>query len=389
MITRHPNIPCIRKHSFLTCLLITGLLLCAIPQATLAQQYQEGFGMESNLFAGRIVKHSAKFTLPIPDLTTAAEINLVWKTAGREAWQRRRHYPVLGLGITYTDYGNNQVYGQSIGIYPNLELPFIRGKKLEWTGRIGMGLGYISKHFSRSTPDWDTLNVAIGSHINNYTLVTSDVRYHVNRHLDLQLGVNFSHMSSAVYRKPNLGVNFVGAHIGVRYFPGSSAPQRIEAPTPALKNRWLLQARQGIAMTTTGSAGSAAYPVYLSSLYVSKRYHSHNKVFAGIDYSYHEGIYAFMRNFEIFPGHEKQHAWKSAAFVGHEFIYGRVGLLMQVGVYTHEAYLKFDPVYQKLGLNVYLRQKEKGLFKEVFVAALLKTHMTQAELAELGLGIGL
>jgi len=373
---------------FTSCIFLFLLIIYGF-DARAQQAATPGFGIESNLFAGKVVKHTKNFTLPIPSLTTAAEVNFIWKTYGKKEWQARRGFPVIGIGLAYTDYGNNTIYGQSIGIYPNLEWTLIRSGRLEWSARIGMGLGYISKHYSRQAPDWDSLNVAIGSHINNYTLFTSDLRYSVNRHWSLQAGINFSHMSDALYRKPNLGINFGGVHIGVRYFPNTSTPALIPATGKPFPDRWLIQARQGFAMNTTGSIGSAVSPVYLSSLYLSRRYKGHNKIFAGVDYSYHEGIYAFLRNYQIYPGHEAQHAWKSALFAGHEFIYGRCGLLLQVGVYTHQAYLKLSPVYEKIGLNWYLLQQEHGLFKEIWIGTYLKTHYTSAELAELGLGIGI
>ncbi|MBL7711303.1 MAG: acyloxyacyl hydrolase [Chitinophagaceae bacterium] len=369
----------IKKAVFI---LFTGI--CAGPAA----MAQPGFGIEGNLAAGRIFKHTARFKGPIPALSGAADLNFVWKTYGKSEWQQRRCYPTVGLGFTYAYYDNRH-YGQSIGFYPNLQLPLIERKNWEWTLRFGMGLGYISKGYTPYAPEWDTLNNAIGARINNFSLLSSDIRYHLDEHWDIQAGISFTHMSSAKFRLPNLGINFIGGHIGFRYFPASSQPAKITRQLKPLRNRLLLQARQGIAVSTGESPGSAATPVYLSSLYLSKRYWGKNKVFAGIDYSYHQSIYDFMRLQGLETGNEKQHAWKSGLFAGHEFLYGRVGLHLQFGVYIHQALLRSAPIYQKLGMNWYLIQKEKGLIKELSISTLLKTHYSTAELAELGVGISL
>jgi hypothetical protein len=353
-----------------------------------AQKMQQGFGIEGDFIGGQIFKHSSKFKGPIPAFSAATDINLVWKTYGKKLWQQRRSYPTLGLGITYTHY-DKSVYGQSIGIYPNLELPILRKSNWEWTLRFGMSLGYISKRESPYAPNWDTVNYAIGGHINNFSLFSSDIRFHLNKHWDIQSGISFTHMSSAKYRLPNLGVNFIGAHIGFRYFPNTSTPIKISYSLSPIKNRILLQARQGIALHTGESEGSAATPVYLSSLFLSKRYWGKNKIFVGVDYSYHQSIYDFLRLQAIAVGHEAKGSWKAGVFVGHEFLYGRAGLLLQMGYYIHQAYLPSTPVYEKLGINWYLVQKEKGLIKELCVSTLLKTHFAVAELAELGIGIGL
>jgi len=111
-------------------------------------------------------------------------------------------------------------------------------------------------------------------------------------------------------------------------------------------------------------------------------------MFVGIDYSYHKDMEAFLRNNEIDVDHEKQNSWKSAIFIGNEYLYGRVGILLQVGYYLKQNYIRRDAVYEKLGANLYLIRQEKGALKELFVSILLKTHKAQAELAELGIGLG-
>lgn len=366
----------------------TGILLSVFCLAAEAgAQSVPGFGIEATALAGRIFKHTQRFSGPIPALSGGIDLNFLWKTRGTADWQYRRHFPTIGLGITYTHY-DGQYYGQSIGIYPNLELPLIRRSNWEWTLRFGMGLGYISKRYAPYAPYYDTLNNAIGGHVNNFSLLASDLRWHLNEHWDLQGGINFTHMSSAKFRLPNLGINLLAAHAGVRYFPLRAKPQTEARSLAPLPNRWLIQLRQGIAMSTGESRGSAATPVYLSALFVSKRYWSKNKVYAGFDYSYHEALYDFQRLQGIHPGSEKNYAWKSGLYAGHEFLYGRVGLVTQIGVYIHQAILPSPILYQKLGMNWYLRQSENGPIKECFVSTLLKTHYATAELAELGLGIG-
>lgn len=360
-------------------------LLLLSPMALQAQW--QGIGVETNISAGKVLKHSKKFVAPVPDISTSYEINFVQQTDGRKAWQQRRNYPLLGFGVALTNYGIDSIYGKCISIYPNLQIPIIRGEKLEWTFRAAFGLGYATKRYER-VPSWDTINTAIGSHFNNYSTFYTDLRYHVNEHLDVQVGVNFSHISNAALRQPNLGINMYGAHIGARYFPVTSKPARIANNPPELKNRWLVQARGGISATEVGMADGPLLPVYLASLYASRRYLGKNKMFAGIDYSYHTHVYVFQRNNEINPGKEKQNAYKSAIFVGNEFLFGRVGLLFQIGVYLKQAKLPVDAYYQKLGGNLYIIQNEKGILKELFASCLLKTHKSQAELVEMGIGVG-
>lgn len=364
-------------------------LLLAFPFVLLAQSSDKhaGYGIEADLCAGRIIRNNIVFP-PIPALSTSLNVAFVQQTDGRKAWQQRRRYPLLGLGLSYTNYGNNDIYGQSIGLYPFIQVPIVRGKNLEWTCRAGLGIGYISKHASRF-PDWDTINNISSSHFNNYTLLATDLRYHINKHWDIQAGLTISHISNGELRHPNLGVNLGAGHIGFRYFPVSAKPGHIVKDLPKLKGRWLIQARMGIGFKSMQTMDGPLYPVYMPSLYISKRYASRNKIFAGLDYSYYHNVYAFLQNNEIFPGHEKEHSWEASIFAGNEFLFGRFGILLQFSIPIHHTYLREDKYYQKVGYNFYLVQREQGVLKELCATVLIKANKFQADVFEFGLGVGL
>ncbi|HXS37216.1 MAG TPA: acyloxyacyl hydrolase [Flavipsychrobacter sp.] len=354
----------------------------------MAQENQPwaGTGIEVNPFAGKIFKHTPAFLPPIPSLTTGLDVNIVVQTYGKKDWEQRRKFPVIGIGLTYINYGIDSIYGRSLGLYPNIQIPIVRGRDVEWTMRIGNGLGFITKEFERVPVD-NTINNVIGSKFNDFFVFFSDVRYHINQHFDMQAGINFTHISDASVKKPNLGINTYGAHIGIRYYPVTSRPKRIVKERPRLSNRYLFQVRAGIAFQGYAAPQGPEFPTYLASAFVSRRYASRNKVFTGLDYSYHTSIYAFLRNNEIGVGDEAQHSWKSAAFLGNEFLMGRVGIVLQLGFYIRQAYLSEGPYYEKLGFNFYLLKKEYGPIKELTLDAYLKAHNTEAELEEFGIGM--
>jgi hypothetical protein len=367
------------------------LLALIVAHTCVAQEARpwEGFDIEANAFAGKVIKHTPKFHLPIPTITTGMDINFQYKAFGRKDWEQRRRFPTVGVAVAYTDYGIDSVYGRCFSIYPNLVIPLITGSKIDWTIRIGDGMGYVTNRYSRYGP-FDTLNNAIGSHINDYASFMMDLRYHASTHWDIQAGVNFSHISDASFHQPNLGVNLAGVHIGVKYFPVTSCPMCRKRELKPLKNRWLGEFRLTMAYDASNAPNGPAYPVYLATGFVSKRWLSKNKVFAGLDYSYHTQIYAYLRNNPGFvtSGTEQQNSYKSAVFLGNEFLLGRVGIVLQAGYYLHQAFETQGKVYEKLGGNLYLVKKEKGPIKEFFLCAFLKTHLSVAELAEFGFGMG-
>jgi hypothetical protein len=372
---------------------LSVLTLSAAARACMAQgasdstRRWQGFGIEANIIAGKVFKHEAKFTLPIPALTTGLNINLVKHSYGKKTWEQRRRYPTFGIGFTYINYGIDSIYGRCFGIYPELVLPLISGKKLEWTLTPGDGLGYVSRQYSRVAPV-DTTNVAIGYKLNDFVTIATALKYHVNAHWDIQLGANATHISNGSYKKPNLGINMAGVHAGVTYYPVTSKAVRINRNLRPLPGRWLLQARLSMSMVSSNAPGGPLYPVYIATAYASKRWHSHNKFFAGVDYSYHEDIYALLRNNGFEEGRESQYAYKSAVVAGNEFLLGRLGIVLQMGAYVRQAYYRKDPVYEKVGAQYYIVQREQGPLKELFLSVFLKTHQNVAEFAEFGVGAG-
>lgn len=369
--------------------LIAFLLFSFIhPKLNAQQQAWSGFGIESNVMIGKMIRHNARFTGPIPAQSYSVEINLVKKTYGQKDWQQRRNYPQLGLGFYYNNYNMADVYGQVFGIFPNIQLNLIRGNHFEWTVRAGMGVCYDTKPYER-LPVKNTENVAIGGHWNNISPFSTDIRWKIDQHWDLQAGINFSHVSNAAFQQPNLGINMYGAHIGVRYFPVTSNPEKIKRNLAPLKNRWLIQARIGGSFVESSPADGPSNPVYIGAAYVSKRYWSKNKVYAGFDYCYNSSKYAKLKSIEHFQGEEYSKSTQAAVFLGNEFLVGRLGLLFQLGYYIHRMDEQQEKIYQKIGGNFYFVQKEKGLFKEMFFSAILKTHMANAELFEMGIGVGL
>jgi hypothetical protein len=376
------------KKQFLSLFAIVSFFFFAVDVDAQERKAADGFGVEMNFLAGKVVKHTAKFTAPIPSLTTALDINLVWQTYGKKDWEQRRNFPVVGVGVTYTDYGNNQVFGNCLGVYPNIQMRLIRRPAWEWTMRIGDGLGYVTKKYQKALPV-DTLNTAIGSHLNDFAILMMDFRYHINKHWHIQYGLSFTHISNAGTEQPNLGVNTVAAHLGVMYFPVTFRPKPSIRELPRLPNRWLLEVRNGISYKEARATGSPVLPTYMSSVYASRRWLGKNKYFFGVDGAFHNDVLAFLNTYcDNLPG-KKQRSWDGAVFGGNELLVGRFGIVTQLGVYYKQTYLKFDPVYEKIGGNFYFINKESGPVKELFISALLLTHSASAELAEFGVGVGL
>lgn len=376
------------RHSIIYTLLLLVVALLSATAGRAQHNHWSGVGIDAHLLAGKVFRHEKKFTLPIPKLTTGIDLNLAFHTDGRKAWQQRRRYPRIGIALTGINYGIDSVYGHVFGLYPNITFPIISGSNVEWTLRAGNGIGYVTKQFSRTEPV-NTLNVAIGSKLNDFIMFITDLSYRVDDHWNIKAGGFITHISNGSVRKPNLGVNVAGIIAGVSYFPITSRPARIADSLPPLRNRYLLQARGAISLVSSNTPGGPLHPVYIGTIYISRRWHSHNKVFAGLDYSYHTNIFAHLRDNRLEAGHEKQQSYKSAIVLGNEFLLGRVGISFQAGIYLNKAYGHKEDIYEKASIAYYPLLREKGTLKELFFFTSLKAHLNVAEMGSLGIGIGL
>ncbi len=375
-----------KKYLFF--IILATSLMQSYAQTDSSQNKWEGIGIESNFWISSMLKHASTFTSPIEHFTTAFELNILQQTTGKKDWHIRRNYPLVGLGFMYFNFNNPTVYGYALGVYPHITIPLIKRNRWQWDVRVGMGIGYFSTPFDIHKNAEDR-NVAIGSHFVNVSPFSSNLLYRFNKNWNLLAGFQFGHLSNGAIKAPNLGINLYGGHIGVRYWPSNAEPQKTYRELPHLSNRWLFQLRGSIGLSDALIAGGPMYRNYFLSAFVSKRYISKNKALLGIDAIYYPAVWAKVRAQEEYKGKEWQQAYNLAVFAGNEFLIGRLGVVIGVGVYFKNYYKQIPFLYEKIGGNFYIIQNEKGILKELYASVLLKAHLGRAEMFEMGLGIGL
>jgi len=367
--------------------LLAGILLAAGRMAA-QQLVPDNTGIELNVLAGRIMKHTESIKLPVPESAFAVQVNFLQHTTGKKAWQQRWNRPVIGLGLMYTDYGDNRFFGRAVGIYPNVQLRFINTEKFKWYLSVGGGVGFASRHYGR-VPFSDTLNNFIGSTINNFSVFDMSLQYRVSRHLAVQAGGNLTHLSNGNFTVPNLGLNLLAFHAGVTWYPhGNPVRKDIEAEDDGMPNSWNLNVKYGMGFVQLMVPGGPRYPVYSLALYPSKTWLKKMRAFAGLDVSLPTGTYTFIKNNELFKGEELQRSLQASVFAGNEFLLGRASIQLQVGYTYHGKFLMRNKVYQKIGGNVYLYENHNNWVKRLYLSCMLRTYLTNADYVEFGAGIG-
>lgn len=113
---------------------ITGCFL-AIPQEKPSDE-KSPFIMSLRLHYGMIIPHSDKIEHLSHTEPWGVELDFSWHLTRRNIWEYCFCYPRSGISLFYTNYGNPEIIGSSISLYPYIE-PFIgaqRKMNFGWEG---------------------------------------------------------------------------------------------------------------------------------------------------------------------------------------------------------------------------------------------------------------
>lgn len=345
------------------------------------------FGM--NYMASKILIHTPKITVNAPPFSQAIELNFNKQTLGNADWQQRFGFPETGLSICLASHGSKEL-GYALGLYPSIQFRLIQFKNNFWYLKIGGGIGINSKHWHR-TPYTDSNANIIGSTLNNFTMLQTGYRFKIHKNYTLQTGIDFYHVSNASARKPNYGINSYGVHIGLNYHPKGAVQHFHKKIFDKTYNPLHVGFQSAFSFSEDKTVDGPLYMNYNFTTYVSKMYRGKSRAMLGIEGTYNAKLYSLFKNTYQYVGKERQHAWQYAVFAAHEFVFGKIGLPLQLGVYLNREN-GGQPIYQKLGLSYHfyhVKNEEQGnhFVKDIYLTTQLKTHFATADFAEFGFGI--
>ncbi|MBL7772218.1 MAG: acyloxyacyl hydrolase [Chitinophagaceae bacterium] len=346
-----------------------------------AQTKNINFGV--NMLSGRMLKHTSKITIPTPLAQQAVELSYRKQTQGNKVWQQKFGYPEIALNLLMASNGRSEL-GYTFGLYPSIQFSLFKRRNTNLFGKIGGGIGYVTRFWDR-IPEADTLNNIIGGRINNVSMFQLGVRYYINQHWSLQTGFDFYHASNASARQPNFGINTYGFFLGSSYHPKGYKHPFEHVQEDASLNKLRFGLRLSFAMSEDKIPNGPMYPSYHFSGFVQKFYRNKSYLTFGADASYYEKLYALFTMNGMYKNEEKQHAWRYSIYAGHEFLFGKIGFPLHLGFYLNRP-IEGPRFYQKLGMNYHFYQRRSSFIKDIFVSAILKTHLVQAEQAEFGFG---
>ncbi len=352
------------------------------------QAQEEGKTVSSvnvGLSIGSIYKHTPNFKPPINGNTVLAEATYEWQTAGAEAWHKTHLYPIVGVTLAYADFGDPEIFGQAIGVFPSLGFSSRwRNKPFYTFCRVGFGVAYITKPYNSLT---NSINNVIGSHINNITDAKAGVGFRLSSQLEVLGGANFTHYSDGSAQLPNLGINVISPFLQVRFSPNNT-PKYIEKKAVMSNSRWhgLLQFNFGVRESV--ALGGPKYAMLIGSGGTMYDLNDKHHLYGLFEYEFNEASYLWVKNNTTFPSDDVATniglASRYSLAVGDEFRFGQFGFSVLIGFYL--PYSAQPPwfMYEKLGWRYYFLPQKK---LQPYLNAHLKAHEITAEYFSFGGGI--
>lgn len=363
--------------------LLALLILLPILSEAQVRKSVSGNSVGLNLMTGHILIHTPKIHNEVPLLSNGFELSYKKQTSGTKDWHQRFGFPEIGINGFLALHGNSQL-GHAWALYPSIQFRIMNIKDGYWFFKFGGGIAWNSKHWQR-LPSEDTLNNILGSAVNNFTMFQSGIRLPIKKELSIQAGIHFYHLSNAAARSPNYGINTLGFNLGVHYHPNGIIQNFEKRKLRHHVNSFNLCIANSIAFAEDKTPDGPMYPVYTGSMSLVQMYKNKNRIILGGDAIYNWRTRANIHNTYQMNGDELISPWQFTAFLGHEFLFGRVGVPLIAGAYLNRP-VGGEKIYQKVGMVLHFYHPKGGTFKDAQLSLMLKTHLVQAQYAELGFG---
>lgn len=366
--------------------LLQALVFLALAwQPSAAQQ----ISLEAAAYQGVIWRHTPKLTTQTGELIGGQELGFRFQTLGRRNWQAWQRYPSLGVSVTHFELGEGS-HHHAYGLIPWLNVPIVRAGWFRANFRIGTGLAWVTEPYNW----WDNPDQnAIGSHWNDITQFRLGGEARINAQTKLLLGGSFTHFSNGGSSLPNYGINVLSGWVGATWSPRAVHKNDFK---PATQSRKLNSKRFGGLLQGGFSAVQIAtfdgpkYPIWSGTGGVFYRFNKLHCGSVGLDYEFNKAIFAWGLHSARFPDEAtaRQSATRLAWYVGEEFLFGDVGIQLQVGRYLGRTFNTFVPknLYSKLAMRYYLPEKIKTPVRP-FVGITLKAHAFTAEYIAWNVGV--
>lgn len=326
-------------------------------------------GIQINHHYGKIVPHH-KNLQQLESFYNMYDFRLFWRTNGSDWRDVLYKYPIYGMGVSFMDIRNKSI-GNPMNIYGYVDFPLTKyGKyRVGMEFNIGVSLGYNGFH-PKNNPE----NRAISSDINCYVSLALPIRIELSKRMDFSFAPAIYHSSNGGSKVPNTGLNMVGGSVGMLlYFEEKERLLMYSRPKINSRTYFDFYAASGY-VDIEGDYSNNKYLTATISLGVYRRLQYKRKIGVGTDFFYNAA-----NKLRFSEDFKKIDLVQNAIFVSHEYLYRKIGLITQVGLYTYTKYTPTEKIYERVGVRWYIGNA-------FFTGIAVKAHLFNAEFIEWSIG---
>lgn len=359
------------------------LLACCWLGAASAQM-----AFETNLHAGNIWRHTPKLTTRTAGMNWGQEFGLRFQTNGRRDWHQWQRYPAFGISLVHFRFGDGS-HGDGYGLLPNLSVPIVRSGWFSAFFRLGTGVAWVTKPYDYFKNPGQN---AIGSHWNNTTQFRIGGEVRLDDHFRVNAGLALTHFSNGGAALPNYGINLPSGYAGLvwshkRMHESDFLPANADKHATR-RFGGLLQS--GLAIIEYAVFDGPKYPVRVASAAGYFHFNRVNRAMLGVDYEFNKAVYEFglqTGDFETEKSARKG-ATRLAIFIADEFLFGNIGVQLQMGHYVGNDFNRyvFKPNFSKLTTRYYFPPLLKTIIRP-HIGITLKAHAFTAEYISMNAGL--
>lgn len=342
------------------------------------------FAIEAHV--GQVVKHSPKFIPDVKGISSGLEFSYERRSRGDKPWQQGLKYPIYGYTFALWDYGDPEIFGQSISAYTHISLPLYRHRSSTAFFRMGWGLGYVNRFFDKIE---NPTNNVVGSPWNLMIPVSITWDQRIHKKYALKAGIAFSHWSNGKIGLPNLGINTLSLNLGLRFSEQPMEPNTFRNFDLPTYRKWGVHARFSMGFLEGFIPDGPIYRVPIFNVAGVWRNAYTNKVMLGMEYEFFGNIHAFVQHNLQFtdPAEQRRQSTRMAVFVGDEFRFHHLGVAFYIGIYMGKSFLQPKAFYEKFNLRYYLYDLDEQKRFNTFLDITLKAHLIDAEYFSFGVGV--
>lgn len=362
-----------------TVILLVGMMplgarVFAQPDSTFDSNARRS-ALETCLILGKIIPHDDTLNQLVNRNIKATEIRYSFKKSGRVIPYHQ------GLSLVIADLGNHDHLGYAFGVIPNVSITTNTKNRVMVNLRLGLGAAWVTKKFSFAS---NIENVAISTNLNIMASLNANLQIRITEKSKIYLGLNALHLSNGGFKKPNYGLNMLGASGG--FSIAFSNKRECKVPKKSSDDLQIetwpqIKLYVGMGVKETGDAGGPKYfPVSLQ-IAAAHRVAKFVALGFGVDIA-HDGSSKFQieQSNEVYTS--PNDAFQVGASIYAELPLNRFSVFARQGFYLYNANPDLPFGYQNIGFSYRI-----GHRVAIFIS--LKSHLNNADHIYAGLALSI